>query len=250
MNRLDGKTALVTGAAHGIGQAIAETFAEEGAWVVVTDIDREGGEAVAAGLRERGFGAMFVRVDVSHAEEVRAAVETAAAHNGRIDILCNNAAYIGAASHGIVDAGDEEWERNFRVTVFGTQQVTRAVVPYMVEQKQGSVITVASIQALVGCPESVAYTTMKAALLGFNLSGAYDYGKQNVRFNVINPGPIQTRIAPKPGEPAYDWQCGKTMLGRVGYPKEVAWAAVFLASDEASYITGSSITVDGGWVAK
>lgn len=250
MNRLQSKVAIVTGAAHGIGRAIAELFAEEGAWVLVTDIDAAEGEATAAAIRERGHQAVFQRADVSLADDVRSAVATAAAQTGRIDVLCNNAAYLSPDFHGIADATDEEWERCFRVSVLGTQRFTGAVLPYMRQQKQGSVITVASIQALVGCPTSVAYTAAKAALLGFNLSGAYDYGPDNVRFNAICPGPIQTRIAPKPGEEAYDWQCRKTMLGRVGYPREVAWAAVFLASDESSYVTGIELTVDGGWIAK
>ncbi len=250
MNRLQTKVAIVTGAAHGIGRAIAELFAEEGAWVLLTDIDCEGGEAAAAALCERGHQAVFQKADVGLPDDIAAAVALAGAQTGRIDVLCNNAAYLSPDFRGIADATDEEWERCFRVTLLGTQRVTSAVLPYMRRQKQGSVITIASIQALVGCPTSVAYTAAKAALLGFNLSGAYDYGPDNVRFNAICPGPIQTRIAPKPGESAYDWQCGKTMLGRVGYPREVAWAAVFLASDEASYITGTELAVDGGWTAK
>jgi NAD(P)-dependent dehydrogenase (short-subunit alcohol dehydrogenase family) len=97
---------------------------------------------------------------------------------------------------------------------------------------------------------SVAYTAAKAALLGYTLSAAYDYGPYNIRVNSLCPGPIQTRIAPEPGDPHYRWQCEQTMLGRVGHPKEVAYAAVFLASDEASYITGATLPVDGGWTAK
>ena len=120
----------------------------------------------------------------------------------------------------------------------------------MLERKAGSIVNIVSIQAMVGCPTSVAYTTAKAGLLGYTLSAAYDYGSRNVRVNAICPGPIQTRISPKPGEPAYQWQCDQTMLGRVGYPREIAMAALFLASDEASYITGAVIPVDGGWTAK
>jgi NAD(P)-dependent dehydrogenase (short-subunit alcohol dehydrogenase family) len=120
----------------------------------------------------------------------------------------------------------------------------------MIVQEKGSIVNVVSIQAMVGCPTSVAYTATKAALLGYTLSAAYDYGPRNIRVNSLCPGPIQTRISPKPEEPHYKWQCDQTVLGRVGYPREVAWAALFLASDEASYVTGATLPVDGGWTSK
>jgi NAD(P)-dependent dehydrogenase (short-subunit alcohol dehydrogenase family) len=132
----------------------------------------------------------------------------------------------------------------------GTHYFTREVLPYMIRQHAGSIVNVVSIQALVGCMTSVAYTSTKAALLGYTLSAAYDYGPHNIRVNSLCPGPIQTRISPAPGDPQYKWQCEQTMLARVGQPKEVAYAAVFLASDEASYITGVTLPVDGGWTAK
>ena len=120
----------------------------------------------------------------------------------------------------------------------------------MIAQNAGSIVNIVSIQAMVGCPTSVAYTTTKAGLLGYTLSAAYDYGPHNVRVNALCPGAIQTRISPKPGEPHYEWQRQQTVLGRVGTPREVATAALFLASDESSYVTGAVIPVDGGWTAK
>jgi NAD(P)-dependent dehydrogenase (short-subunit alcohol dehydrogenase family) len=120
----------------------------------------------------------------------------------------------------------------------------------MIKQKQGSIVNVVSIQALAGMMTSVAYTATKAALLGYTLSAAYDYGPQNIRVNSLCPGPIQTRISAKPDDPHYKWQVDNTVLGRVGYPKEIAWAALFLASDEASYVTGVTLPVDGGWTSK
>ena len=176
-------------------------------------------------------------------------VESAARFTGRIDVLCNNAAYLGEF-HGVLDAADEEWERCLRVQVLGTNNCTRAVLPYMLEQGGGSIVNIVSIQAMVGCPTSVAYTAAKSALLGFTLSAAYDYGPHNIRVNSLSPGPIQTRISPKPGDPLYQWQCGQTLLGRIGQPREVAQAALFLASDESSYITGVNLPVDGGWTAR
>jgi NAD(P)-dependent dehydrogenase (short-subunit alcohol dehydrogenase family) len=249
MKRLENKTAIVTGAANGIGRAIAEVFAEEGAFVLVTDIEQESGEAAAAEIRSHGGNALFYRTDVTDASNVKTAVEAAAGHNGRIDILCNNAAYLGKF-HAVAESTDTEWERCIQTSLMGTHYSTREVLPYMIRQKSGSIVNIVSIQAMVGCMTSVAYTSTKAALLGYTLSAAYDYGPHNIRVNSLCPGPIQTRISPAPGDAHYKWQCEQTMLGRVGQPKEVAYAAAFLASDEASYITGVTLPVDGGWTAK
>jgi len=249
MKRLNDKVAIVTGAAHGIGRAISECFAEEGAHVTLVDVDAEAGEAAAATIRERGGDARFCAGDVSSIEDVAKAVSMAAAHSGRIDVLCNNAAHLGEF-HAVLESTTEEWQKCIQVALLGTHHFTQQVLPYMIASKHGSVVNIVSIQAMVGCPTSVAYTTTKAGLLGYTLSAAYDYGRHNVRVNALCPGPIQTRISPKPGEPQYEWQCAQTVLGRVGTAREVAAAALFLASDEASYITGAVIPVDGGWTSK
>ncbi len=152
--------------------------------------------------------------------------------------------------HAVLESTEQEWNRCIQVTLMGTHYFTRESLPSMIAQKRGSIVNIASVQAIAACMTSVSYTATKAALLGYTLSAAYDYGPHNVRVNSICPGPIQTRISPKPGEPHYKWQCEQTMLGRVGYPQELAYAALFLASDEASFITGVTLPVDGGWAAK
>jgi NAD(P)-dependent dehydrogenase (short-subunit alcohol dehydrogenase family) len=231
MDRLKGKTAIVTGGANGIGRAIAEMFAGEGAWVLIADI--EGGPGK----------------DVSRPADAARAVAQAATHNGRIDILVNNAAFMGE-THAVLESTPEEWSKCLGIAVMGMHYFTKETLPYMIKQKAGSIVNIVSIQALAGMMTSVPYTTSKAAQLGYTLSVAYDYGPDNIRINALCPGPIQTRISPAPGDPHYKWQCDNTCLGRVGYPREVAYAALFLASDEASYVTGVTLPVDGGWTSK
>lgn len=249
MDRVKGKVAIVTGGANGIGKAICELFAEENAWVLVVDLDEKQGTETMRSIRTSGGQAEFCRADVSNQEDVKRAIAVAAAHNGRIDILCNNAAYIAPDFHAALESTETEWRKCIDVALMGTHYFTKAALPYMIAQKQGSIVNVVSIQAMEGMMTSVAYTATKAALLGYAMSVSYDYGQQNIRINSLCPGPIQTRIAAGPTDAHYKWQCDQTTLGRVGYPKEVAWAALFLASDEASFITGVTLPVDGGWTS-
>lgn len=244
MITLDGKTAIVTGAANGIGRAIAVMFDRAGARVTMLDVDDEGGRAAVAGMSH----ARFVRCDVSDEDGVRRVVDEAAAETGRIDVLCNNAAFLGS-QHALMESTEQEWERGFRVTLLGAQNCTRAALSYMLRQKNGSVINISSIQGIAAARNSVAYTSYKHALIGFTRSVAYDYGPQNVRVNAICPGAIRTRTSPPIGSEVHTRQISKTFLGRTGEVDEVAWAALFLASDAASYITGIALPVDGGWSA-
>lgn len=247
--RLSGKSAIVTGAAHGIGRAIAELFAEEGANVLVADVDDTAGEAVAAGLRGRGLVAHFHHVDVADDEQVAAAVGRAAELNeGRIDILVNNASYL-VAWHDVVSAPRAEWDKCYETALLGAARFLKEAVPRMIPRRCGSVVNIASIQGIVGARSSAAYTSLKHALIGLTRSAAYDYAPHNIRVNVVCPGAIETRISPPKGSELYERQIAKTPLGRIGEAREVAHAALFLASDEASYITGAVLPVDGGWTA-
>jgi NAD(P)-dependent dehydrogenase (short-subunit alcohol dehydrogenase family) len=247
--RLKNKIAIVTGGAQGIGQAIAERFAEEGAVVFIADLDKAVGEETVFRISESGGRANFIECDVSLPEHVKQVVATASKASGKIDILCNNAAYLAGEWHNSGDAADEEWEKSFHVSLMGTQYFTREVLPLMIRSKSGSIINISSVQGLVAGRNSAAYTTVKHALLGFTRSVACDYGPQNIRCNAICPGAIVTRISPPPGSELRQRQIDKTFLGRIGEPREVANAALFLASDESSYVTGAVLTVDGGWTA-
>lgn len=248
MIELKGKVALVTGGAQGIGRAISEAFAEAGACVFIVDIDDSVGTSTAAAIRQHGGDATYCHADVSVEEQAAEATRQAAQKFNRLDVLCNNAGYL-AKFHNLEDAPAEEWERNIAVSLMGTRHFTREALRWMVTQRNGSIINIASVQSLAAARDSVAYSSVKTALVGFTRCVAYDYGPYNIRVNAICPGAIQTRISPKPGDEAYKRQVAKTFLGRVGQPSEIGGAAVFLASDAASYVTGAVLAVDGGWSA-
>lgn len=248
MIELKNKIAIVTGGAQGIGRAISEAFAEAGASVLIADIDDAAGEATASAIRERGGDATYCHADVSREADAVAATQQAAEKHNRLDVLCNNAGYL-APFHNLQEAPVEEWEKCVAVSLMGTRHFSRAALRWMVPRRSGSIINIASVQSLVAARESVAYSSIKTALIGFTRSVAFDYGPYNIRVNAICPGAIQTRISPKPGDEAYKRQVARTFLGRVGQPHEIGGAAVFLASDAASYVTGAVLAVDGGWSA-
>jgi 3-oxoacyl-[acyl-carrier protein] reductase len=246
--RLKDKITIVTGAAHGIGRAMALRFAEEGAAVLVADVDEQSGEEAAAEIRKSGRRASFVPCDVSVVAQVEHIIKLAGDQTGRIDVLVNNAAVLGPW-HDVAAVSEQEWDAYYRVSLLGASMLIKAALPYMLRHRSGSIINVASVQGLVAGRSSVAYTSVKHGLIGLTRSVAYDYGPHNIRCNAICPGAIRTRISPEPGSEQHQRQISKTMLGRTGEPIEVAHAAVFLASDESSYVTGAVLAVDGGWTA-
>jgi len=255
--RLKDKVAIVTGAASGIGQATAELLAEEGAMVVLVDIDAKRGEAVTSGIREKGGQAHFIRADISSEADAMKISERAIRVFGgifnRIDILVNNAAVFVLKGF---DATVEDWRRSLEVNVTGTAMVTKYAVEHM-KKSGGSIVNLSSISGFIAQPDFFAYSSTKAALLQMTRNMAMDLGRYKIRVNSICPGTILTpasfRHMEKLGltlEQFHAEEGAKTFLGRTGRPREVAYAILFLVSDESSYITGASLMVDGGYTAQ
>ena len=247
------KTILVTGAAAGIGEAIAHLMAEEGGAVVVADVDEAGGEACAAAIRAAGGRALFVRTDVSREEDVRALRDAALREFGRIDVLVNNAAVFVLKG---VEGTPEEWHRSLSVNVVGTSLCTRYASEEMKKQGGGAIVNLSSISAFIAQPHFVTYSATKAAILQMTRNVALDLAPFGIRVNAVCPGTILTQASrnhmERVGQSFEDWnaeQSSRQLLGRVGDPREVAYPVVFLASDEASFITGTHLMVDGGYVA-
>ncbi|MFP4627643.1 MAG: SDR family NAD(P)-dependent oxidoreductase [Halobacteriales archaeon] len=243
MARLSGSVAIVTGGAMGIGRAIARAFVEEGADVVIADLDEDDGRAAADDI-----GAHFERCDVSDYDEVEAVVEATVDRFGRLDVMVNNAG-IGSES-SVEDMPLEEWDRVMRVNLDGVMHGTKAAMPHL-RESDGNVINMGSIYGLVGGKGAAAYSAAKGGVVNFTQQVAIDYATEGVRVNSICPGFIETPMTADllEDERFYEYLKQQTPMDRPGRPEEVASMAVFLASDEASYVTGANLPVDGGWTA-
>jgi NAD(P)-dependent dehydrogenase (short-subunit alcohol dehydrogenase family) len=239
--QLEGKVAIVTGGGRGIGRAIARRFANEGAKVVIAEQDPESGARTCAEVRADGGGAIFIQTDVSDRQAVETMVEATVQQFGQIDIVVNNAGLTGE-NGPFLDVSQEIWDRVVRVNqtaVFICSQVAGRV---MARAGGGSIINLSSVNGLVPQPNCCAYAAAKSAVESLTRSMAIDLAPYNIRVNTIAPGPIETRL-PDGAPPR---ETDSTLLGRTGLPQEIAAVAVFLASDESSFITGERIGVDGG----
>jgi NAD(P)-dependent dehydrogenase (short-subunit alcohol dehydrogenase family) len=243
--RLANKVALITGGATGIGRAIALRFAQEGAQVVVADINDDEGQQSAAEAN-----GTFVHCDTAQAAQAQAAVAQAVATYGGLDVLVNCAAHLGGM-HDVATMPESEWRTVLSVTLDGVFYCSKYAVPAMLARGGGSIIHIASVEGMMGVAGHAAYVTGKSALFGLTRSMAIDYGPHNIRVNAISPGIIDSGrpdIQRYKQDPAImQFWHDMTVLKRLGQPAEVAATALFLASDEASYITGQNLAVDGGW---
>jgi 2-keto-3-deoxy-L-fuconate dehydrogenase len=245
--QLTKKTALVTGAGSGIGAAIADTFASAQAHVFVTDIDLAAAKATAARITDAGGSAVALQLDVTDEGACKAITAT----TGIVDILVNNAG-VGHVGTALQTEGTD-LDRLYGINVRGVFNVTKAFLPQMVARRAGVIINMASVAGLVGIKDRVAYCTTKFAVVGLTKSMAFDHAAEGIRINCICPGRVETpwiaarlREYPDP-ERAYREMAATQSVGRMGRPEEIAAAALYLASDEAAFVTGSALTIDGAW---
>lgn len=253
MNRLKDKVAIITGGAGGCGRAAAELFAREGAKVGIIDLPTSDGEAVSRLISESGGDAIFCAADVARSTQVQNAVRQIETNFGAITVLMNHAGTLAAGP--FLETTEEEWDRIMQVNVKGMFMVTKAVLPGMIEAGGGSIICTSSISAVVGTPMEVLYCTSKAACHMFARAIAVEYRDSNIRSNAIGPGFIATAHGKKELELLNKFGVDasendiKSMQGRLCEPDEVAAAALFLASDEASFVNGAHLFIDNGYTA-
>jgi len=250
--RLANKVALITGSARGMGKVAAGLFAREGASIIVTDIAQQEGEAVAQSIRDAGGNAIFVYADVTKSASVEQLVEKAIATYGRIDILYNNAGIMPNADGSILDISEELWDTVMTVNLKSVFLCSKYVVPHMRKQKQGSIINISSMNALLGCVVAQdAYTASKGGILALTKSLAVQYGGEGIRCNSICPGPIDTGLLDHlwTSDAEKMRRLNRIPAGRFGLPEDVVNLALYLASDESVWMNGSQLNVDGGITA-
>lgn len=248
MGRLDGKRALVTGGGSGIGEAIVRRFLEEGAQVMVADRDAAAREKVEA------LGAAFERCDVAEPDQIDAVVDACAERFGGLDVAVANAGY--ELVRDALELTIDEWDRHQAVMLRGVFATFRSVLPGMVELGSGSLVAVASQLSFVGLPRFTSYLAAKAGVLGLVRGVAIDFGARGIRCNALCPGPTMTPLIERqlvglrdPEGQLAAW-ASDTILNRFGRPEEIAAGAVFLASDESSFMTGAPLVIDGGYTAR
>ena len=254
--RLTDKVALVTGGANGIGRATCLRFAEEDATVVIADVDESAGNQLAAEMNKTGTQALFVPTDVSSEASVQNLVQETAEQFDRIDVLVNNAAVFVLRG---IDASVDEWNQVLQVNIVGTALVTRSVVPLMKRSGGGAIVNLGSISSFIAQREFVTYSSTKAAISNMTRCLAEDLAESHIRVNAVCPGTVWTGIVEEltrqqgldrsTADAHPEWG-GTHMLRRIAEPREIANAILFLASDEASFITGENLMVDGGYTAR
>jgi NAD(P)-dependent dehydrogenase (short-subunit alcohol dehydrogenase family) len=247
--QLEGRTAIVTGGGGGIGQAIVELFAKEGAGVAIADRNRAAAEALAARIAASGGKALAIEVDVADAAAVARMAAQAFEGFGRVDILVNNAGV--RFLNPVLEQTEDEWRRTLDVNLTGPFLCCKAVIPYMLRGGKGKIVNVSSVAGLFGRPLRSAYCASKGGEIAFTRAAALDMKGKNIYINALAPALVDTPLNARfHSDPTLAEVWGKeTMVGRWGRPSEVAQAALFLASDASDFVNGSVLTVDGGWTA-
>jgi len=251
--RLLNRVALITGGTSGIGEATALLFAEEGASVTVTGRNEERGQSVAERILADGRNSIFIPTDVSRLDECRRAVDGTIKAFGRLDILFNNAGVF--YPHTALDCSEEEWDMQIDINLKGTFLMSKAALPYMIQQGNGVIINNSSGWGMDGGDSAVAYCASKGGVVLLTKAMAIDHGRQGIRVNCICPGDVDTPMLPEDARMrGQRWEdylagCKNRPMGRIGMPEEIAKAALFLASDDSSFMTGASLVVDGGGIA-
>ena len=250
--RLEGKVALITGGASGMGKVASELFAAEGASVVLSDVSAESGGATASAISASGASAVYVHADVSDAADAEAMVGFAIERFGRLDILYNNAGIMLGGDGSVADTSEEVWDRTLAINVKGVAFGCKYGVPAMLASGGGSIINVASFVAWMGAATSqTAYTASKGAVLSMTREIAVEYARRGIRCNALCPGPIETPLLMQllSDEVKRQRRFVHIPMGRLGRAEELAKAALFLASDDSSFMTGASLIIDGGITA-
>ncbi|WP_342421595.1 SDR family oxidoreductase [Paenibacillus sp. FSL E2-0178] len=250
--RLNNKVAVITGAASGMGKAIAELYAEEGARVIVSDLNLEGAEAVAAGIRSSGGEAVAIQTNVALEHDIHEMIDLAVSTFGTLDILVNNAGIMdNMAPAG--DITDEKWELMFDVNTKSVVRAIRKALPIFLAKGKGVIVNTASTGGFCGAHAGVAYTASKHAVVGITKNTGFMYAQQGIRCNAIAPGATMTNIVNSINNVnelgAARTKVIKGVIPRLGQPEEIAKVALFLASDESSFVNGAVITADAGWTA-
>jgi NAD(P)-dependent dehydrogenase (short-subunit alcohol dehydrogenase family) len=253
--RVKGKTAIITGGSDGIGKATALLFAQEGArGITIADLDVEKGNELAGLLRSRGAEALFVQADVRNASQVQAMVKSTVEQFGRIDILVNNAGVAGVVP--VTELAEEDWDRIIDTSLKGTYLCSKYVIPEMINAGAGSIVNLGSVLGLVGRERASAYNAAKGGIVLLTKNMALDYVGFNIRVNAVCPGFVMTEMVRRyinrceDPEKLHAELANLHPMARLATPEEVASAILFLASNESSFITGSSLVVDGGYSAR
>ena len=250
--RLDGKVALVTGAASGIGRASAIAFAASGAIVVLADVDEVGGHETLQQIQKSGAKALFVRTDVSREAQCKALVERTVETFSRLDVAFNNAGIMASYGEKLHESTEEDWDRLMSVNLKGVFLCMKHELRQMLAQGGGAIVNTASAVGVIGTANSVTYPVSKHGVVGLTRCAALQYARSGIRVNAVCPGLVETPITQRMRdmEPGFDEKRANFVpMGRICSPDEIAQAVLWLASPAASYVTGTSMLVDGGWVA-